>query len=862
MPQSLVRLTLGLAVLLGLMARMSAQDKPPAKGDVPPKIDPSKEEYREFFKAPETAEDFWTALQFEMELGRYELGAKLLRGLIARKPTDEDLIKLEEKAGSFAPFLRLRAVPRWSEDKGIHDQALKDADELAQRVGDALRRVYGDRKRIARLVKDLNGDRDERSFATRELYRAKDLAVPPLVEALRQAEGEQREAIVSLLPRLAPDTVAPLLAALDISDDALRMDLVNVLLRRAERDTAPHLWPLAGSAKVTPPLRTLAQRALATLLDRPADALQSAPVALAHEAERYYRHEVKFANPDKVPIWRWDGKELVQGWPGIPTVSASRAEEYYGLRFARQALELDPSSAEAQEVFLLVALDKAVERAGLDKPLAAASPDMAQLLATVSPDLLVRALERGLADRRPTVLIGAVRALSDLQDPRAIRAGRGGDPPLLRALNFPDRRVQMAAAEAILRIPTDPSPQAASRVVEVLRRNLTAEPSAQGRPRILLGFANDELNNLALKAAQKAGFDAVTVRSGREALQRLEAAADIDAMILDTALPDPGLAPMLAQLRAGTNYGLLPLWLTLPANTQESLRRQRVDLGHRLLAMRQTRQGLLAQKARIANTLERKGDPGQAEAVRQELEQIDKQLGNVSSDRETALADEDRLIGQEFLRALPDRQRTLERLLARASNTWLLPQAAALTASSLSEVVMAQLADAGSKPLTEAERKDFAERSLAWLVRIARGELRGYDIRPVEDALYGALRSASLTEGSTRNAIEAVGRLPSAKAQTELVGVVLDAKRPVPLRSAAAAALQGHIQRHTSALGGAQVRALEELVAAKETDVALRAGTALVIGSTRPGARQTGERLKGFDPQIKPPAPPVKDEKE
>src|SRR3712207_7378209 len=58
--------------------------------------------------------------------------------------------------------------------------------------------------------------------------------------------------------------------------------------------------------------------------------------------------------------------------------------------------------------------------------------------------------------------------------------------------------------------------------------------------------------------------------------------------------------------------------------------------------------------------------------------------------------------------------------------------------------------------------------------------------------------------------------------QSELATAVLDPKRPVPLRTAAADELLRHIQRHGLALTAAQVRSLEELLTAKGTDEGLR----------------------------------------
>ena len=53
-----------------------------------------------------------------------------------------------------------------------------------------------------------------------------------------------------------------------------------------------------------------------------------------------------------VTVWRWDGTQLINT-PSNP----SQVEEYFGLRYARWALELDPAYEPAQVVVLSLALD-------------------------------------------------------------------------------------------------------------------------------------------------------------------------------------------------------------------------------------------------------------------------------------------------------------------------------------------------------------------------------------------------------------------------------------------------------------------------------------------------------------------------
>jgi CheY-like chemotaxis protein len=63
----------------------------------------------------------------------------------------------------------------------------------------------------------------------------------------------------------------------------------------------------------------------------------------------------------------------------------------------------------------------------------------------------------------------------------------------------------------------------------------------------------------------------VTVRTGKEALRRLNEAADIDAVIVDHNVPDPLLPYFLGQVRSDLNSGLLPVLVITPPDREASL---------------------------------------------------------------------------------------------------------------------------------------------------------------------------------------------------------------------------------------------------------------------------------------------------
>jgi CheY-like chemotaxis protein len=808
---------LSIACVLALLAAAPAQDEEKPKKKAPPKKTPAEaaEDYRNLFQKPETPFEFWKSMHFEMEVGRFDLAARHLRGLLDKKPDDKDLLDIVDREG-LAAFLGLRNVRKWSDDPKEERQARTDVEDLIKMVIAAQKKLYSDPERIGRFIRNLNATPEEREYAVQQLYRSGAVAVPYLVDALRAASPEERENLLFALKHMGQDAVPAILAALDIPDPALKVELIDAvqdrtrarqvfdpltkkvvtrttsdlqqLRERAETDPAPWWFPLTYSPNEA--VRQKATAALADLLRLPPAKLPPAKLALTQEAERYYRHKVRFIDPGHVTIWRWDGKRLVAGWPGAATVSTSRAEQYYGLRFARQALAIDPTYVPAQVVFLSLALEKGVERAGLDQPLSKAAPEVSDLLATVNPALVVTVLDRALTEQNLPVILGALRALGDLADTRAILPrGAHGESALIRALYYPDRRIQMAAANTLLRLPPPvappgspragrpAAPPAAARTVEVLRRMVAAAPLAAAQPKVLIAHAKEDITTPASQALQRAGFQPVVAHSGREVLRRLNEAADVDLLLIDADLPDPGLAELLGQIRADVNTGLMPVVVLTPPDREQRIR-------------------LLTDAYRNVNL--------DVHAIKNGL---------------------------------------------------------ALDSDAQKRILPVLIAEAAGPPLGEATLKAYDERALGWLAAMARGEAAGYDVRPAGDAVIEALHSGRLGKEGQLYAIEVVGNLPGQRPQIELAEVVIDPNRDAAVRNAAARELVRHIQQHTPALHANQVRALQAVHASSKTDPTLRGNVALVMGSLRPSARTTGERLQGFQPPPPAAAPTVQEEK-
>src|SRR5947209_6428258 len=188
---------------------------------------------QEYYKPPETTAEFWRYMNHEIEIGQYKVAAGYLKGFIAKNPTDEELLAIQEKEGSSA-FLRLLTIP----------ELRTEAKPLVERVNELVRKHLSDRKRLDALIKTLDGSREERAYAIAQLQRSGAAAMPALIDALIRTANDldPHAAVLGVLPLLDRDTVPPLLAALDVNDARLRGELLEVVRRRADSETMPFLW--------------------------------------------------------------------------------------------------------------------------------------------------------------------------------------------------------------------------------------------------------------------------------------------------------------------------------------------------------------------------------------------------------------------------------------------------------------------------------------------------------------------------------------------------------------------------------------------------------------------------------------------
>lgn len=824
--------------------------------------DDSVERTLKLLKAPSTPAEYWDAVKFSLNVGRHADAAMYIDKLLASDPPIELLITIRERdAADYFP--KLAANP------DLQQRAI----ELLRVTERAAQERARDPERIEKFIGYLTRSGQHRAYALVQLRNAGPDAISHLLSALRNPAQGQRSVILDSMQKLDSSALPPLVAALSASDTSLVADVVEVLGALGDLDTVPHLRYVAESREVTPALQLQARLAVERIVHVPYANLPTAVEALTAQAERYYLHRVELhaSSAGTVRLWRWVEPEGLKS----QQVSSSYAEEYLGMNLARQALTLNSKYEPAQIVLLSLALEKEAERVGIDQPLPEGPNHASAASLAAGPELLLKVAARAIEEGHSAVVLSALRSLSKVGDSNLLASHGGAPSPVIRALNMSDRRIQFAAAEAILSLRPEQPPPGAGTVMALLAQALGTE----GTPRALIIDPDSSRAGNLTALATEAGYRARFVLNAADGLNQAVTTPDLDAIFIDANVYSPELTPAVAAFRSDPRTIGVPIYVlgegpsVRPVDPLDlSLQRGEVDLALQMLrqfgdevATSSIDAGSIAsiqeQVDESIRVIRRAGRDIQLlppsrvffSVLQREIDLIAQRVRLAKTNdevRETLLKATDQL--HERVRRAASHQPGPNQVTAR---TVAYPGARALSKFERRysrvrfmvrpesvEVLKLQLDSAAPTlqrtPLTAAERADQARRAAAWLARIALGEIRGLDVRAAESAIISALSDESIGP----DAMVAASRIPSAAAQSALGRVVLSESTTPALRIEAARQMAFSLRRFGVLISTLDSTELYELLG-RTTEPVFYQALAAITGSMKPHVSETGQQL-------------------
>lgn len=506
-------------------------EKPGEKAEIVPAEDPAVTAV--LATQPTTPADCFRAAQALMRLDRPELARGFLGKILAAKLDDQQLADLVEQYQGPA-FTELASRP----------ELLPEAEQLAQSALGAANRRRQDPKRIEQYIGQLQDPSAEKRLAALiGLKEAHGAAVAALIGVLADPQRAAEHPLAkAALVEMRAEAVAPLADILEHAEPQLAVEAIDALARMKAATATVYLLAPALDERGDPRVRAAATAALARLLGSLPSRSQAA-AQLYQAARDYFRGKQTIPTDldGRVTVWHWDGaaKRCVSG--SEPVEAALRV---ICARLARDALALAPDDRTAQVLALATALEQAVWQSGLDRPLDFAAPAVREALARrpiMIDAVLAYCLEQGHAAgaRAAAEILGRIGSAQE-----CLRQGADA-APLVQAVRSPDRRVRLAALEAIVRLQPDAPFAGSSYVPEALaflaatngsRRALLANPGAES--------LQEWLGPLAALHIQ-----ADTVASGREAVRQAISCPDYELALVEAGIQNPGVEAVVQQIR-------------------------------------------------------------------------------------------------------------------------------------------------------------------------------------------------------------------------------------------------------------------------------------------------------------------------
>jgi hypothetical protein len=483
--------TVAVILVIGtcLVVASLGQDQSAASATSPQQVSPATPQQS-------LAED-WNDYFHYVMIGRLDLAKGYAQALLQGNPDPVALFEqVQQNPQGYDFAMRVAETARDEELAKVTQQLLAVINQ-----GRFARRT--DPKLIVEEVRRLGSTPRGKLIAIQRLRDAGEHAVPFLLDAMAEtvrdpAAKNQLAGMIEALPQIGQPAIRPLAAALQMSNDQVKAEIIRALGQIGYPQALPHLKYVMEAAS-SGELRTLAAESIRKIDPR---ALNTPAAALFFQlAEKYYYHNESLNPPEDVPvanIWFWDS-----GANRLVRVEVAR--QYFHELMCMRCCEW---SLKAQEQFglsiglWLAAFFKA-ESAGIPMPDYFGKEHAGALVyaTTAGPEYLHQALARAVNDRSAPVALGAVEALATTAGERSLMYTLGPSQPLLQALGFPDRAVRYSAAIAVANAgPRQPFSESGV-VVQSLAEALTARVEAAGAE-TSAQWTPEMADRYALRAAQ------------------------------------------------------------------------------------------------------------------------------------------------------------------------------------------------------------------------------------------------------------------------------------------------------------------------------------------------------------------------
>ena len=409
----------------------------------------------------------------------------------------------------------------------------------------------------------VGNDQQSRRDALLKMRAAGTPAVEPLLKILLTGSPAEQLSVKKGLIFLGAPAVSPLLAVLETDNEKLRNNIASILTQIAD--------PAAvNDIRIT------------TLASQDIDKKKSMSGQIQKSIRNYLLGRQVFStalgengeNGEQHTLWEWDDKQsALSQRKGSQSLLAAQAAYRIASALSREYSEDENILFEAAALLQYEKLNK-----GLDQPL-----DLKTLMQTSKRkekqgehfndlEFLEAVFEFALDQGYVPAATGAAEVFGkkDITGGQGINllARRGATThPLVTAVNHQDRRLRLAACNAILAL-SDAHPFVGTSVVSDALRFLAA---SQGKPRVFIVDRRVNRRQSLGSMLKKAGYVANIYKSGRTAMAAAQRQPDYIAGFISFTIGPRGIKDVLHEFRTDSRTAGLPIGILVdPRNENEA----------------------------------------------------------------------------------------------------------------------------------------------------------------------------------------------------------------------------------------------------------------------------------------------------
>ena len=319
------------------------------------------------------------------------------------------------------------------------------AAELESRVETGRINLIRDADQLDEAIEFLSGTTRQRIMAESRLAAAGEYAVPPLLRVMFESSDARTTRMVSnMLTDIGGEAVLPLTVALPHLGSESQIIVCRILGDIGYKHAAPALLALAQSENATPAAIQAAIKALA-IIQIDADTNLSTQQTIV--AGRFFEGQDSVIPTSIAGInnfWVWDDMYGLET-RDVPSVVF---DDVMAMYFSAAALSTDPQNESAMSIFVASNLRRDRELSGEEDIVYGSLAYSPEFYATVfGPEVASDVLRIALQRRDTPLAHDAIAALA--RTAGASSALSGTEKPLVRAMFYPDRRVQYESAMTI-----------------------------------------------------------------------------------------------------------------------------------------------------------------------------------------------------------------------------------------------------------------------------------------------------------------------------------------------------------------------------------------------------------------------------